>query len=469
MYSFNIAPKKLFRNILKKLALRASHSKVIREIAHFVVPNKLKRLITRWLFDVTPRAEQGRSAAAALAKIEVLSLTRQTAKVLSEAARQDFVVVCNAYPGGARQYGGEFIRSRVEAYLRQGLEGLVLEVSPRNEGEKLDSTLSGTASVLRIPYAGLVDAIRYLSDGEVKLLVHSPSPDMQKILQDKISHDRLIYWFHGFEVRDYRRLYFNYTTEEMALIRDRLDQINKERMEAAQICFSNKTITKIFVSNYLKTIAERDAGVKALNAHVIPNFIDGEHFTWQRKSKDAARRFLLIRSFGNRNYAGDIAVEAIKILSSRRGFDNLHFTIRGFGRYFAPLARELEGLANVDMVEKYLTPDEIATLHGKHGVFLCPTRFDTQGVTMGEAMASGLVCITNRVTAIPEYIDDECGILVPGDDPAAYAEAIWRVYKNPQLVPRISEAAGRRVRAQCGFDQTIAREIKLIQGGRDAR
>lgn len=83
---------------------------------------------------------------------------------------------------------------------------------------------------------------------------------------------------------------------------------------------------------------------------------------------------------------------------------------------------------------------------------------------MGEAMASGLVCITNRVAAIPEFIDERSGILVQPDDPKAYAEAIWRLATQPDRLPALSTEAARRVRAQCRHDQTIKREIELIRG-----
>ena len=392
---------------------------------------------------------------------------RRIMKALAGAARQGVVIVCNAYPGGEKRYGGEFIRTRAEAYARSGNTVHVLELSVLNRKAALDPSASGAVKVIRFPAAHVDQAIALLAKGEAKLAVHSPAPKLQETLQKHVANERLVYWFHGFEVRDYRRLSFNYTTEEMAPLRDGLDEHNVQRMEAARACFQNEKIAKVFVSNYIRTIAERDAGAGVSNAHIIPNFIDCDRFAWRQKTEEHASRFLLIRSFSRRNYANDIAIEAVKLLSGREGFDALRFTIRGFGEYFAPLARRLEGLPNVDMVEEYLNPDQMAALHQDHGVFLCPSRFDTQGVTMGEAMASGLVCITNRVTAIPEYIDEKCGVLVREDDPAAYADAIWRIKENPDMVAPMSKAAGERVRAQCGIDQTVSKEIALMREGSD--
>ena len=42
-----------------------------------------------------------------------------------------------------------------------------------------------------------------------------------------------------------------------------------------------------------------------------------------------------------------------------------------------------------------------------NGIFICPTRQDAQGVSMCEAMSSGLVPITLYNTAIPECLPND--------------------------------------------------------------
>lgn len=391
-------------------------------------------------------------------------MAREIKDAIASAANRDFVVICNSFPGNNKSYGGEFIRSRVEAYLEKGLAGAIVEISRNIRSDQTDHLNDYTdMPVFRLRALRLNAVLRRLAKGRARVLVHSPPPQLQEALQSRIVKDRLVYWYHGAEIRDYRRLYFNFTTAEMAAQKPNLDSMNQWRMKAGRACFADQQISKVFVSNYLKTIAGRDVGIAPENAAIIPNLIDGERFSFQQKSEKDAHRLLLIRSFAKRNYANDIAIDAIRILSDRPGFQDLQFTIRGFGAEFATLTRDLAGLSNVTIEEKYSTPDEMAALHRDHGVFLCPSRFDTQGVTMGEAMASGLVCLTNAVAGIPEFIDETSGILVPDDSPRAFADAIWRIKEDPTLVPPLSAAAGKRVRAQCGFDKTIAKEIDLIR------
>jgi len=87
---------------------------------------------------------------------------------------------------------------------------------------------------------------------------------------------------------------------------------------------------------------------------------------------------------------------------------------------------------------------------------------DSQGVSRDEAMASGLVPITNHVTAIPEFVDATCGFAVPGEDWRAMAAAISRLYSEPAEFLRLSREASLRVRRQSATSELIGVELKLF-------
>jgi glycosyltransferase involved in cell wall biosynthesis len=87
---------------------------------------------------------------------------------------------------------------------------------------------------------------------------------------------------------------------------------------------------------------------------------------------------------------------------------------------------------------------------------------DAQGVSRDEAMASGLVPVTSGVTAVPEFVDQECGFLVPLDDAVGLAAAIETLYHDPARFERMSAAAAARVRKQSGPDLTAGRELELL-------
>ncbi len=373
----------------------------------------------------------------------------------------DYVVVCPAYPGTGRN-GGEFIRTRVQAYAAAGLRGAVIEVSTIAQQPSVEEQPSGT--VIRVPEASIDDVVDLLAATDYPVLAHSPSPAAQELLRLRILGNRLVIWFHGYEVRDHRRLFGNYSGRDApgyAL----LFRPPQPRMEVAAATFRDPSITKVFVSEFQLHASEVDVGVATENAVVIPNHIDVDLFRGRVREPEEARSILLMRSFRARNYGNDIGLRALEHVSRRCGFSELRVTVKGFGPLFRTETAALRPLQNVEVIERYSTPVEMAVAHADHGVFLCPSRYDTQGVMLGEAMASGMVCISNRVAAIPEFADDSCSLLVKPDDPRAFAEAIWALVQQPEVMPVLSRNATARARLQCGYGATIARELQLIRRG----
>lgn len=157
-------------------------------------------------------------------------------------------------------------------------------------------------------------------------------------------------------------------------------------------------------------------------------------------------------------------VQCIELLAEKEFFNELKFKIIGDGPLFESTLQPLRKFHNVEIEKKFLRQDAIAALHKQFGVFLVPTRGDTQGVSRDEAMSSGLVPVTNKVEAVPEFTDDSCAILAPSEDYEAMALGIERLYKNPQLFKSMSQNAAGRVRKQTSKEFTIDREIELLWG-----
>jgi len=87
---------------------------------------------------------------------------------------------------------------------------------------------------------------------------------------------------------------------------------------------------------------------------------------------------------------------------------------------------------------------------------------DTQGVSRDEAMSSGLVPVTNSVGAIPEFVDETCGMLARPEDVVGLAESIARLYEFPELFSAMSAAAAARVRRESSCARTIELELALF-------
>jgi glycosyltransferase involved in cell wall biosynthesis len=148
-------------------------------------------------------------------------------------------------------------------------------------------------------------------------------------------------------------------------------------------------------------------------------------------------------------------------LAKRPFFQELEFRMIGDGKLFDETLAPLRQFDNVKIERRFLTQQEIAQLHKEYGVFLVPTRMDTQGVSRDEAMSSGLVPVTNAVAAVPEFVDGSCGILAPPEDAKGLADGIEALYQNPAYFETLSIGAANRVRRQSDIKLLISKELAL--------
>jgi glycosyltransferase involved in cell wall biosynthesis len=195
---------------------------------------------------------------------------------------------------------------------------------------------------------------------------------------------------------------------------------------------------------------------------IIHNPIDTDLFSYQPKPHEQRKRVLSIRTYASLKYANDLSVNAILKLSRHPCFQDMEFRLIGDGELFEETLEPLRKFANVTIERRFLSQTEIAALQKEYGIFLVPTRWDSQGVSRDEAMSSGLVPVTNAVAAIPEFVDDSCGILAAADDAGGLAAGIEMLYENPLLFEEMSKRAAERVRRQSDSRLIVSRELNLF-------
>ena len=101
-------------------------------------------------------------------------------------------------------------------------------------------------------------------------------------------------------------------------------------------------------------------------------------------------------------------------------------------------------------------------------VFCLPCRVAEDGDRDGipnvlvEAMACGLPVVTTAVSGIPELVVDGVnGILVPPEDPPAFADAMVRLHRDPDLARRLGREAEAAIRER--FDgERLATRLALL-------
>jgi glycosyltransferase involved in cell wall biosynthesis len=212
----------------------------------------------------------------------------------------------------------------------------------------------------------------------------------------------------------------------------------------------------------MRDVLRTDTLLPHAPVEVIPNPIDGELFRYAEKPAELRNRVLLLRPFTSRKYATDVAADAIVELSRQPAFEAFRFSIYGDGELFPLVAQRLARFPNVELHRHFLPQREIPALHAQHGVLLCPTRQDTHGVTMCEGMAGGLVPVTTRNSAIPEFVTDRVsGFLTRSS--AEIAERLLELHLDPALFARLSAGAACEVRRKCNLPQVVEQELQLLE------
>jgi glycosyltransferase involved in cell wall biosynthesis len=109
-------------------------------------------------------------------------------------------------------------------------------------------------------------------------------------------------------------------------------------------------------------------------------------------------------------------------------------------------------------------------LFQQFGFFVAPSRVETQGVAMCEAMACGLPVVATSVGGIPEFVTDGAeGYLVPPESPAALRYAVERLIADPDRYLQMSHAARRRVETACSDTVVTEQELRVLGGVRTPR
>lgn len=370
------------------------------------------------------------------------------------------LVISADYPGPDLLYGDTFVHSRVKRY-QSSCDVAVIGFNPHVVKDRI------------FEYEGISVCItRDQSVFEQKVIEYNPDVIAAHLIQHTIANVVLsfqkpfVIFVHGFEALSWKRRLMNYTKiGDLPYLWKYIHENRKQLKGLAK--FAEKArgrsdVHFVFVSNWLKKAAQHDLRIRFENSHVIPNGIDTSLFAFHHKPQDHRKKILVLRSFKARNYANDLTIDAIKLLSQKNFFKDLEFCIYGEGYLFQSLTDQVKHFSNVTLRNSFVENKSIPAIHQNFGIFLCPSRLDTQGVSMCEAMASGLVPITSPTGGIPEYATDGVSsfqVKTAKD----IADKIEFLYHNPDVFLNMSVQARQEIITKCDLTSTISKELKVIK------
>ena len=224
----------------------------------------------------------------------------------------------------------------------------------------------------------------------------------------------------------------------------------------------------VAVSRFTRAELIENFGVPPAKIELISNGVDlGRFRKRQRRSDLVARHGLegkhVLLTVG-RLYARkgvDRVIESLPRVLETIG--DLHYVVVGDGPYLPALedlARQL-GVADRIVFAGAVTDAELVTYYALADAFIMANREMPDGDTEGfglvflEANACGLPVIAGKAGgSVDAVTHDLNGLLVDGDDPAAIATAIERLFLDDELRARLI-AGGTEVAGRSGWDQRV--------------
>jgi glycosyltransferase involved in cell wall biosynthesis len=185
----------------------------------------------------------------------------------------------------------------------------------------------------------------------------------------------------------------------------------------------------ISVSESVKRSVERHVG-KRLNLIVIPNGVNGSLFTLPPDGFHRKPGQIIFAGAVRPVKGVDILLQALRILTAKGRATNLIVVGEAFyGKYREEEARLRQmvstlGLdSRVSFIGKQL-PAELARSIQQSSLLVLPSRMESFGMVLVEALACGTPVVSTRSGGPEDIVNDKVGVLAPVEDPEAMANAI---------------------------------------------
>ncbi|MGV2874588.1 glycosyltransferase family 4 protein [Macrococcus capreoli] len=373
------------------------------------------------------------------------------------------LMITNAYPTKDKIYSNAFLHGRVKAYQQRGHE---IEVIVMSTKVVFDETYDGVT----IKYFDEYQIADYVNNNSVdRILIHFVNKKIYTALQMIKNPPKLIIWFHGFEAEPWYARYYNFLINKQTFLKqmERKEGYYEETKKMLIDLINNKHLNTefIYVSESFKSkYVDPYLGIQPNHFHIISNPIDPDIFKYHEKTPEDRYKICNIRPYTAPNYANDITRDVIIGLSKKRYFNKLSFHLYGDGPLFDEITKPLKKFNNVYLTKGFVHQKDIVDIHQNNGIYLGPSRHDSQGVSLCEAMSSGLVPVSNDIGAIAEFVEDGInGLLAKRDDVKGMIEAIDYLIQHPDDYINMSKNASKMIIAKTGKTTVIQKELEVIE------
>ena len=191
----------------------------------------------------------------------------------------------------------------------------------------------------------------------------------------------------------------------------------------------------------------------------------GVHPSWLELVRKKNEEYALI-FFGRIEYEKgiDVLIRAFKKVVATYPQCMLHMVGEGnYERTTRALAQSLHLSGNIHF-HGWKKLADLQKMVGESTICVLPSRVESFGLSISEAMASGVPVISTNVAAIPELIThNETGLLVQPDDPDGLGNAILYALGNGEKMNAMAVNARHKIQSHFTWDKTARACVAIYE------
>lgn len=122
------------------------------------------------------------------------------------------------------------------------------------------------------------------------------------------------------------------------------------------------------------------------------------------------------------------------------------------------------GLSELIEMPGHIPREQLPDWYRRAEVCVCPSFYETFGLSALEGMAAGVPVVVTNAGAFPEVVSDGvCGILVKPGDSEALATAVITMLRDPDLRARMGQAGRNRAKRSFEVQRQLQDNVRLYQ------
>jgi glycosyltransferase involved in cell wall biosynthesis len=289
------------------------------------------------------------------------------------------------------------------------------------------------------------------------LAIHFPDYRIIHLVKN-ISKPKVV-WIHGHEILFSTRI-SSQSNNLLSKVKKSLFLFPRQLYQMSLLRnFLPQVSNVVFVSKWMQKAAEKSVLKKFKNGVVIPNPVDVNLFKYKGPNTNKEYKAISIRGLHNTKYGVDIGIKAFSEIK------NIAYDIFGQGKLYPKYVDLIKSSqSNSKIYNKSLNHNEIPTLLENYHIFVAPSRVEAQGVSMCEAMSTGLPVVATNIGGIPEFVRDGIdGYLVNPENPEAIKKAIQKLISNPKLMEEFGKNARNNIIDKCSGENICNAELNLLK------